>query len=122
MTMRDRVAQTGTPSLSTIGNTAEFIVLACVTILVLTIAVFGGSGMVLGFSMGLAVMFGEIALGVLLIGVSFAVLSLLIGLIETTYYVEEEESLPQQAEDAQDEGPEIEQIGEARVPEEHRVK
>lgn len=120
MTMRDRAAQTGTPSLATIGNTAEFVVLACATILVLTIAVFGGAGIVLGFSMGLAVMFGEVALGVFLIGVSFAVFSLLIGLIENTYYEEDEQTLPEEAAEAQ-KGPEREQIGRRREPEEYEV-
>lgn len=120
MTMREQAVDTNSPSLASIGNAAEYVVLLCATILVLTIAVFGGAGIVFGFSMGLAVMFGEVALGVLLIGISFAVFSLLIGLIENTYY-EEEETLPEEAAQEQQEGPEREQIGRRREPEEYEV-
>jgi hypothetical protein len=126
MTLRDRATETSIPrpSLSQIADGAEVITLLAGAALVLTIAAFGVAGIVLGFSVGLAVGFANIAAGIFLFGASFFGLSLLIGLIETTYYVEqEEETLPEQAAEAQgDEELDVEQIGEHRAPEEHRVK
>lgn len=126
MTLRDRATDTSIPrpSLSGIADAAEVITLLAGAVLVLTIAAFGAAGIVLGFSVGLAVAFANFAAGVFLIGASFFGLSLLIGLIEDTYYVEAEEgeTLPEQAAEEQEEGPEVEQIGERRAPEEHRVK
>jgi len=127
MTLRDRAtnASFNSPSLSTIADYSEVIALLAAATLVLTVAAFGASGIFVGFSMALAMTFANFAAGVFLIGLSFFAVSLLIGLIEQTYYVEpdESETLPEQAADAQEEeGPEYEQIGERREPEEHRVK
>jgi len=127
MTLRERAtdAETPTPSLSGIADFSEVITLLAGAVLVLTVAAFGAAGIIVGFSVGLAMAFANFAAGVVLIGASFLGLSLLIGLIETTYYVEEEETLPEQAAEAQEGNenePNVEQIGEARAPEEHRVK
>ena len=124
MTLRDRATETSVPvpSLSSIADFAEIITLLAGAVLVLTIAAFGVAGIIVGFSVSLAVMFANFMAGVLLIGASFFALSLLIGLVETTYYVEDERTLPEQAAQEQEQGPDVEQIGERRAPEEHRVK
>ena len=128
MTLRDRATDTSVsrPSLSGIADYAEYTALLSGAVLVLTVSGFGAAGIVTGFSMGLVTVFANFALGVFLIGASFFGLSLLIGLIESTYFVEpdEGETLPEQAAEQQGEsgGPEREVIGERRAPEEHRVK
>lgn len=131
MTLRERAAGSNPslPSLTTIADFAEYITLLTAAVLVLTVAALGAAGIVAGFTVSLVVLFGQFALGIVLIGLSFLGLSLLIGLIEDTYYVESEpedgETLPEQAAEEQEGNenePNVEQIGEARAPEEHRVK
>jgi len=97
MALRDEVSDLGVPSVTSVANVCEVVALVSTAVIILSVATFGLLGAFLGFTMSMAVMFGNVILGTFLFGLSFFVLSLLLGLIENTYL--EEETLPEQAAD-----------------------
>ena len=85
MTLRQKFTSIGLPGLSQLADFAEYGTFAALTATILTVAVFGVTGAVLGFTLSLAIAFAQVVLGSLLVAGSLFAFSLMVGIIEGTY-------------------------------------